>query len=45
MGNKRTCIHIKSKNQYGNKQYNSNGYKDSAKYSIYHFIKQKGKYL
>ena len=38
-------MYIKNRDRHYYRQYNNSGYKDFAKYSIYYFIRQKGKYL
>ena len=45
MGGRWILIYIRSRNRHSNRQYDDSGYRDFAKYNIYYFIRQKGKYL
>ena len=45
IGESRIYVYIRSRNQYSYRKYNDSGYRDSAKCSIYRFIKWRGKHL
>ena len=45
IGGQRSRVHIRNRDWHYYGQYNNSGYKDSTKYNIYYFTRQKGKHL